>query len=317
LRHFATTNLEHLPGALDAALLGAALALYGENEMAVAAFSRALTSGLQPAPNDWFGTATRERAAVLALVAEAGVLDTALPEGIDTLRAEVGPRDHFSTQEAAWLVRAAAALAQRNAGEAQAEIDDEPRAFTGTLVERLDDVALKGGFTVTNTGANTLFGTLDTVGIPAAAPLPTEQGLAVVRRLLKTDGSEITTGTLRQGDLVIVRLSGRSTDAGNHHALLVDLLPAGLEIENPQLGGDATLAEMPWLGDLSLVDYTSKRDDRFVAALHFSGEATFEVAYLARAVTPGSFAMPGPYVESMYRPDILGIGAAGSLTITR
>jgi uncharacterized protein YfaS (alpha-2-macroglobulin family) len=318
LRYFAENYLDRLPGAIDSALIGAALARYGERDLAATAFAAALNGQRMPSPEDWYGSDIRELAALIALIAEAGVADDQLPALVDDLRSRVGPRSRYSTQEMAWIVRAAVTLESRGAGEAKALLGTTPQVFMGTFLHRLDEAEQISGLVVGNAGEKSLFGTLDVVGVPLATPLPTDQnGISIARQLLNLDGTEVAAPKLRQGDLVIVRLSGRTTDTRNHHLLLVDLLPAGLEIENPQLGGKDVLKEMPWLASLSVVDHASARDDRFVAALRVYGEAAFEVAYLARAVTPGVYAAPGPYVESMYRSEVYGIGAAGTLTVAR
>ena len=44
--------------------------------------------------------------------------------------------------------------------------------------------------------------------------------------------------------------------------------------------------------------------------------ATATVAYMVRAVTPGSFVHPAATVEDMYRPERYARTAAGRLTVT-
>ncbi len=317
LRHFATTNLEALPGSMDAALIGAALARFGERDLAIAAFGRATEGTPRPYEGDWYGSEIRERAAVIALLAEAGVLDDRLPPLIDALRGMAGPRDRFSTQEAAWLVRAAAALDARNAGEANVRLDTATTRFMGSLVERLSEAQAKAGLVVVNEGERALFGALDSVGVPLTPPPPSARGLSIERQFLRLDGSALGQAPIKQGELIVVRLFGRVTSPGNHHVLLVNLLPAGLEIENPRLGGEDIAKNLPWLSALSVVEHTAARDDRFVAALRLAGDTGFEVAYLARAVTPGLYGLPAPYGESMYRADVNGVGAAGVLNVVR
>ncbi len=50
------------------------------------------------------------------------------------------------------------------------------------------------------------------------------------------------------------------------------------------------------------------RDDRYVAALNLDGYGTTHLLYLARAVTPGTYRVPPPQVESMYRPNWQAVG---------
>lgn len=51
------------------------------------------------------------------------------------------------------------------------------------------------------------------------------------------------------------------------------------------------------------------RDDRYVAALKLDGYGSTHLLYLARAVTPGTYKVPPPQVESMYRPGWHAVGA--------
>ena len=82
--------------------------------------------------------------------------------------------------------------------------------------------------------------------------------------------------------------------------------------------------------------HTEFRDDRFVAAFDFFGSgdrrrgrrnadgdeesrepaSAATVAYLVRAVTPGSFVHPAATVEDMYRPDRFARTASGRLDVT-
>jgi uncharacterized protein YfaS (alpha-2-macroglobulin family) len=59
------------------------------------------------------------------------------------------------------------------------------------------------------------------------------------------------------------------------------------------------------------------RDDRFVAALDLYERKPYTVAYMVRAVTPGTFTMPGVVAEDMYRPDTFARTTSRSITIAR
>ena len=69
-----------------------------------------------------------------------------------------------------------------------------------------------------------------------------------------------------------------------------------------------------WLGVISPTNVAESRDDRFVAALDLRGQA-FTVAYVVRAVTPGTFTNPGAVIEDMYRPGVFGRGAPSQVRI--
>jgi uncharacterized protein YfaS (alpha-2-macroglobulin family) len=57
-------------------------------------------------------------------------------------------------------------------------------------------------------------------------------------------------------------------------------------------------------------------DDRFVAALDLLGEEReFRLAYLVRAVTPGTYRLPPTEVEDMYSPRYRARGDSGTLVV--
>ena len=90
--------------------------------------------------------------------------------------------------------------------------------------------------------------------------------------------------------------------------LLVDRLPAGLEIENPRIVDSGDLKSFAWLKTTLKPQHSEFRDDRFVAAFDrtSSQSAFFHVAYIVRAVAPGTYMHPPAVVEDMYRPERFG-----------
>ena len=69
--------------------------------------------------------------------------------------------------------------------------------------------------------------------------------------------------------------------------------------------GGITLSDRSSAAD---VQHEEFRDDRYVAALKLEQGQEAHVFYLVRAVSPGSYRVPPPLVEDMYRPEIRGIG---------
>ena len=57
------------------------------------------------------------------------------------------------------------------------------------------------------------------------------------------------------------------------------------------------------------------RDDRYVAALDLAGNKTFALAYVARAVTPGDFYLPGAEILDMYHAGVNARTAGGRTQI--
>jgi hypothetical protein len=104
--------------------------------------------------------------------------------------------------------------------------------------------------------------------------------------------------------------------------VLVDLLPAGLEIEsllNPDDGagtnsdGVARRGPFAWVGEISYAQVQEQRDDRYVASATLHN--AFRWAYIARAVTPGRYTLPAAQVEDMYRPGVMARTSTGVINI--
>ena len=75
-----------------------------------------------------------------------------------------------------------------------------------------------------------------TRGIPSAAAYsPQSAGLEIARTYLTRDGKPIEGNTVPQGTLVVVKFAARATAGPVANVVLENLLPAGLEVENPRL----------------------------------------------------------------------------------
>jgi alpha-2-macroglobulin len=98
--------------------------------------------------------------------------------------------------------------------------------------------------------------------------------------------------------------------------LVQDLLPAGFEIDNPSLVDSAQLANFDWIDEVEPA-HTEFRNDRFVAALNRNtgDNRDITLAYVVRAVTPGTYDHPAAQVEDMYRPQFSARTAAGRMEV--
>jgi uncharacterized protein YfaS (alpha-2-macroglobulin family) len=150
-----------------------------------------------------------------------------------------------------------------------------------------------------------------------------QAGYTLDKRVYRLDGSLADLGSIRQGDRVVIVLSGQPEGARNYPTVLVDLLPAGLEIETvlgPSDGSgetqwDGTRRNGPfaWIGAISWADVAEARDDRFVASANV--REPFRFAYVARAVSPGRYTLPAAQVEDMYRPGVMARTDTGAIRI--
>ncbi len=79
-------------------------------------------------------------------------------------------------------------------------------------------------------------------GVPLAPPPDQDQGMKVRRRYLNEDGSPVAGASIRTGQLLRVELTVEAAP-NTENLVIEDLLPAGLEIENPNLKTSAASEE--------------------------------------------------------------------------
>ena len=159
-----------------------------------------------------------------------------------------------------------------------------------------------------------LYLSTDVAGIPKAAPAFDDHYVWIQRQYYALDGKPWEPAPLKEGDSLIVGLKIEAREA-MPDALLTDLLPGGLEIENFNLTDAKQWADVVVDG-ITITDraqaadvrHEEFRDDRYVAALNLAKGQSAHVFYLVRAVTPGTFQVPPPLVEDMYMPQVRGIG---------
>lgn len=325
VRYFHDARLSREPSPLARAQIGAALARLGDTARARSAFRQAEQALGYRNPGDYYQSMVRDTAGVIALVAEAAQDDSSLGPMIQRLSRRLQndqPRaDQLMTQEQAQLLLAANALL-RTAGPVAISVDGKPAAAIGAYQAVAAQLARPVAFR--NDGQGLVWRTLTLSGAPVAAPAPFANGLSITKRIFTLDGRAADPDALRQGDRVVIALSGTPEGQRVYPAAIIDLLPAGLEIESilgpadgegvPQYDGRRVDGPFAWLGRIDDTRISEKRDDRFVAALDVQG-AGYTVAYVARAVTPGAYALPGASIEDMYKPGVGGRSATGRLRI--
>jgi uncharacterized protein YfaS (alpha-2-macroglobulin family) len=323
VRYLHDSQLAEIGTALGKAQLAAALAQFGDTVRAKSAFDAAKAHGTRPAPagRAWhaqlrdYGSLLRDRAGVLHLASLAQPGDSGLEPLIEAVRA--GRRDAhlLSTQEQVWMLLAAHGLSARGAEFkvriAGRDISGEGRPFSA----RYGAIALSQPFVVQNTGEEKVWVSATVSGIPARDQPREEKGFEITRAYYTLKGERADLAKLRQSDVLVALVRVNAKSDRPHQALIVDLLPAGFEIENPRLERRDP-EEMKWLPKLATPRATEPRDDRFVAAIDLAaGEREIYLAYVVRAVTPGTFRVPAAHVEDMYAPSFFGRDAMGTTTI--
>ena len=318
--------------AMPLAHLGLALSLQGDARRGAVALDEAFAwTGDRPGWLGDYGTPLRDAALMQALVHRHDLATPARSAALRTLGAELDARRkarwfYLSTQEQAAIAR----LGRELAGT-------PGRTFSGSLVEAgvqealppmrrfsrsYGHQALAAGVRLLPEGEAPLYASMDVAGIPRTPPAPDDSVLRVERRWYTPDGKPWTPRPLREGEALVVRVT-LTADRAMPDALLTELLPAGLEVENMNLGDAAAWADvvvdgirLDERGDAAELLHEEFRDDRYVAALRLDAGRAADVFYLVRAVTPGDYAVPPPLAEDMYRPALRGVGRAQPARLT-
>ncbi|SDF36177.1 hypothetical protein SAMN04488105_11860 [Salipiger thiooxidans] len=311
LRYYADERADALATPLAQAQLGAALASYGDQTRADRLFAKAAArlAGQQNEAQLWradYGTPLRDAAGVLSLAVEAR------SQAVDreALVTRIASADRpLSTQEQSWALLAAHALVQDPAASGIA-VDGTPVA--GPFVRRIAGDALDPT-AIANTGAGPVPMTVTALGVPEGATEAGGYGYALTREYFAMDGTPMT-GPVAQGDRMVAVLTVRPAGDGGARLMVDDPLPAGYEIDNPNLIRAGDIRGLDWL-EPAETRHAEFRSDRFLAAVDQQGSAPIRLAYIVRAVSPGRFHHPAALVEDMYRPEFRATTASGTMDI--
>jgi len=322
LRYFHDNYLKEVPTVLGRAQIGAALALYGERTRAEVAFAsapeaRSIWQSFFGARRhySYYGTDLREAAAIVYLATVSNAYKNEVPNLINALNRIRERQKYLSTQEKAWLLLVAAALQKSDPMEIALDGNGLGASTKPFYLAATSD-RLARGVRIENRGQSALWQTVTVTGVPADDMKEEESGFAISREFYTLDGKRADLTKLRQSDVLVAVINGEATTRLDHQALIVDLLPAGFEIENDSLTGGRGNSEMGWLPNLTRARHVEKRDDRYVAAVDLHrNKGEFSLAYIVRAVSPGTFRAPAVFVEDMYKPEHFARGAMGKVTI--
>jgi uncharacterized protein YfaS (alpha-2-macroglobulin family) len=320
LRYIADVKLSDVVTPIAKAQIAAALAMVGDKARADNAYLAALDS-IAPQPKldlgrADFGSALRDAAALVTLASEGRAPQKTIDDAVLRIDAARTLAASTSTQENAWLVLAARALAKQ-LNSISLNVNGETRQ--GTLYRNLRPDDLASPYAVQNNGDD---GNVQTVVSVSGSPLTpepaAESGFKIERSYHTLAGEAADPSKARQNQrfVVVVKVTEPQPQFGR--VIVADYLPAGLEIDNPRLVSSGETSALDWIADGAEPVNSEFRDDRFTAAFDRSADSSpvFTVAYVVRAVSPGRYVLPQAKVEDMYRPDRFGRTATGAIEIT-
>ncbi len=320
LRYLADVKINDVATPIAKAQIAAALAMMGDKARAERVYARGARRHRAAA-----GAGTRPHRLRLGAARQRGAGDAGLGRRCathhdrqrawhaSTQRAALSA--YTSTQEQAWLVLAARALAK------EVERDFADRRWRARI-RACSTAACAPRISSRSHSCNTGDGTVQAVVSVSGAPLTpepaAERGFKIERSFFTLAGEPADPSKAQQNQRFAVVSEGdrcqsaiRASDGGR--------LSAGRVRDRQSASGVVGRGrQADWIADGAEPANAQFRDDRFSAAFERkSGDpAVFTVAYVVRAVSPGSYVLPQAVVEDMYRPDRFGRTATGAVEIT-
>jgi len=319
LRYFADTKLDAFETPIAKAQLAAALGMVGDRTRAESVYAAALAA-LTPRPvlqygRSDYGSDLRDASALVTLASESGAARATITGAVARVEAARGLTSYLSTQEEAWMVLAARALAK---DAAAVSIDVGGEVQQGAFNRRIRPAELQAPLKVTNAGEGALQAVVTVSGAPLVSEPAADKGFKIERLYYTLDGKPADPAKAKQNQrfAVVLKITDRQPQFAR--IMVADYLPAGFEIDNPHLVSSGDTGTLSWIENALEPANAEFRDDRFSAAFERKrgDAAVFTVAYVVRAVSPGRYVLPQAMVEDMYRPDRFGRTGTGTIEIS-
>lgn len=319
LRYIADTAIGDLATPIAKAQVAAALALLGDRTRAEKVYAAALAALVPPPRFEFgrqdYGSTLRDAAAMVTLAAEGGAPQATITTAVQKVEVARDAVSYTSTQEEAWMVLAARALGKQT--RLSLDVGGEQRQTPLYRTVRAADLRA-APLKVGNTGDQPLQAVVSVNGAPVTPEPAADKGFKIERLYYTLDGKSADPTKARQNQRFAVVLKVTEPTPQYGRIIVADYLPAGFEIDNPRLVSSGDTGTLGWIEDAAEPVYSEFRDDHFGAAFDREAKspAVFTVAYVVRAVSPGTYVLPQAYVEDMYRPDRYGRTGTGAVTVT-
>jgi uncharacterized protein YfaS (alpha-2-macroglobulin family) len=265
---------------------------------------------------DSFASPIRDEALALNALLEADPTNPQVTSIARQLSRQMRAAGYLNTQERAFALLALGKIARKS----QASTATATIAAGGKILGQFSGKDL----TVNNvanyqlllkaSGTGALYYFWEAEGISAGGRVREEDSYLKVRRqFLTRTGQPVGAASFKQNDLVVVKLTIQAADAAGEvkNVAITDLLPAGLEIENPRLG---VTREIAFVTNAAQPDYLDVRDDR-INLFTTATPAPKVFYYLARAVSKGTFKLGPVSADAMYNAEYHSYNGAGTVRV--
>lgn len=263
-----------------------------------------------------FSSPIRDEALVLNALLAADPANAQVNVLARQLSRQVKQAGWLSTQERAFALLALGKLARKNAGSTvTASLLADGKAignFSGKDLT-VSNVANRQ-LALRTSGQGSLYYFWETEGISPTGQIREEDAYLQVRRqFLDRTGQPVGSTSFRQNNLVVVKITIQSVESAGEvkNVAITDLLPAGLEIENPRIGA---VRDITWATDAAQPDYLDVRDDRINLFTTVTPQPK-SFYYLCRAVSKGTFKLGPVSADAMYNAEYHSYAGSGVVRV--
>ena len=311
-------KVKHSKSPLAVVQLAAAFELMGDQKRSQELINTAKTIPFKRIYNGNYSSKIRDNALMIHLLLTHKLDNDWAQELAFSLWKDKQSRQWFSTQERLALVLADAQLETQFGDDFDYRLQVADTTFTGpdknNAFYRIDGQAINQS-TLTNTSQTLLFIDQISQGYPLTPPKAEAKGIDIRRDYYDLSGNSVDLDNINSGEQYIVHIRVRSKKSSIKDIMVVDLLPAGLEIENSKFDASVDTANIIIDGKTISdrirkhnIDYQGYLDDRFIASISVNSYRETELFYQVQAVTPGVYKHPPVMAESMYRHDVRAVG---------
>lgn len=270
-----------------------------------------------PARNSFdFDSPIRSKSIILNVLLETDLNSSSIPVYMNYLSNIYKANTWHSTQDDAFTLLAfgkAARMASAAKLSGEIKVGGKEYKYTGGT-QKFEIDPFGKTVTIDLSGSGRAYYSLVTEGIRTDGKVKiADQNLSVRREFYNRNGQRIDLNSIRQNDLVIIKLIVDPQGNFIENIAVTDMLPAGFEVENPRLSESSQYSFMTNANHPNYVDF---RDDRVNIYVNLNRSA--QVFYYAvRAVSRGEFVYAPVVAEAMYNPDFYSASGGGKLIVSK
>ncbi|MFP4527304.1 MAG: alpha-2-macroglobulin family protein, partial [Candidatus Kapaibacterium sp.] len=265
-----------------------------------------------------FASPVRDPGIALNTLLEADPTNKRIPQMARHLSRQLASQRWLSTQDRAWGLLSLGKIAAREAspdisaevftgGRKIGYINKERRVFSGEI--DIDKTK------VSASGSGRAWYFWEAEGLPKEMDTRTEDSFIRARRQYYDANGNRINNTFAQGDLIVVEITIEALEKGVsiENIAITDLLPAGLEVENPRIRSSQALK---WLKEQDDPEHFDYRDDRINIFTNLNeNNSSQRFYYLARAVTRGEFSLGQIHADAMYNGEYHSYSGGGRVYV--